>query len=214
MIIDVSYFYNGELAIPNIKTLASISDNLPKSNDDVTAIINRYERELLVNALGFENYTELSTQFEGVELKTDALEKWTDLVNGKTYINNGVTYRWDGLRQHDVKESLVAYYVYYHYLYKDAARYTGTGMQREQGKGSNEVDPMPKLVDVWRQFIDKYQGVNNTHPTLITTNYGFGVDWLGSNRGSFVSLYQFLVDNDEYGDYEFKAYGNLNKFGI
>lgn len=214
MITDVSYYIKGELAIPNIKTLASISDNLPKSNDNVTATIQRYERELLINALGVENYTELSTQFEGVELKADALEKWKDLVNGKTYTNGDVTYRWDGLRQHEQRESLVAYFVFYHYLKQDAERYTGIGMQREKGKGSEEIAPINKLVDVWSKFVDRYQGYNNSQPNVIRTRYGVGIDWRGSVDGSFVSLYQFLVDNDDYGDYTFKLYENQNKFGI
>jgi hypothetical protein len=106
-------------------------------------------------------------------------QKWIDLVNGKG--------DWKGLvyTLGTSKNSLLADYVYYHYLVNEASYMTGVGEVRANAKGSMNVNPTQRIVRVWNEFVLQYQqGMPNSYYT---------------NRvvpsGCYYSLLQFLVDN-------------------
>lgn len=217
MIIDTSYFKGGKVYIPNAAGNPSVTGNVPTSEGKITSYIERYEEELLSNALGYENYEALSTAFKAdPTLANPENEKWKDLVNGKTYSFEGRLVKWPGLIQkgEHLNTSLIADFVFFFYLTDNFQHYTNTGMQKEKAKNAEEQSPALKLTQVWREFIQKYQFGVVTQPVTVTTRGGSYRDFYNPQFNAQRSLYQFLRDNDNYGDYEFKVYENRNRFGI
>ena len=213
MIIDTSYFKGGKVYIPNAVGNPSVTGNVPTSEGKITSYIKKYEEDLLSNALGYENYEALSTAFKADNSALDLPEnvKWKDLVNGKTYSFEGTQVRWPGLIQKgELNTSLIADYVFFHYLSDNFQHFTNTGMQREKAKNAEEQSPDLRLTQVWREFIQKYQFGVVTSPVI----QGNFIDSYSPQFNVQRSLWQFLRDNDQYGDYNFKVYENRNRFGI
>lgn len=219
MIIDPTYFNGGFLGIPNAVNNPSITGNVPTSVSSIDSYIAKYEKELLINAIGSANYTALTQAYKAdPTLAVDPLNvKWKNLVHGTPYDYDDREVVWNGLLQKngDIKTSLIANYVFYHYLIDDHQHYTTTGMQTEKAKNALETSPNLKLVKVWRDFIELYQYGFEVCPTRMTNSWGLiGVDFYQAQQNTVRSLYQFLRDNDDYGDYTFKTYGNINRFGL
>lgn len=217
MIIDKSYFKGGKLFIPNITSNASVTGNVPTASASIESYIARYEEDLLLHALGLENYEALKAALETDALLEDpANEKWKDLVNGKTYTFEDTQVKWPGLRttEGELKTSLIADYVFYHYLIDDFQHYSTVGIQKEKAKNAEPQSPNLKLTQVWRDFIHKYQEGAHLTPAIVNTPNGPYVDYFISNLNVKRSLYQFLKDNDQYGDFHFRVYENRNRFGL
>jgi len=195
MIIDTSYFLNKSVFIPNVINQPNIGGNNPNKTDVLKQEIDEKEAKLLISALGFEQYSELISQFEiNGELKPSALQKWIDLTNGKT-LENGK--RWNGLRYSygSKKISLIAYYVYFYFLSGDFSTYTTTGIQIANAENSENQIPNEKQSKAWNTFVKMYNGSN-----ICGRNYNFfqnwngiGMQWNGSNgESNEVSLYEFI----------------------
>jgi hypothetical protein len=217
MIITPTYFLKGELFIPN-----TTNGNAGKSTaiqNDLASIITKYERELLINALGVTLYNDLSSQtFLSGVIDTGAPDKWKDLVNGKTYARDSKEFIWDGLKGFD-GNSLIAFYIYCKYLENDEVTYSTTGMANESVTNADRVSYTPKYVKAWSQFLTQYQSVNNGSPVRLVNGFGsVGLDYCG-NGDCRVSLYQFLTDMNEadataYPNFQFRIYESKNSFGI
>lgn len=217
MIIDSSYFTNGELFIPNNKDLSARPVGSPSVVNALDTFIDKYERDLLLNALGVTLYNELISQFTDGVLNVGALQKWKDLVDGSDYTINGKVYRWDGLRGY-AKQSLIAFYVYCNYMRNNESTYTTTGVVQNTANNANNVSFTPKYIKAWQSFIDQYQDEFDNDPRIIINAYGVGLDYY-NNKNIKVSLYQYLLDQNEldataFPDFEFKFYENENSFGI
>jgi len=206
MIIDTSYFLNKSVFIPNVVNQPNIGGNNPNKTDVLKQEIDEKEAKLLISALGFEQYKELSEQFNtDGSLKTGALQKWKDLTEGKT-LENGK--RWNGLRYSygSKKISIIAYYVYFYFLSGDFSTYTATGIQVANAENSETQTPNQKQSEAWNTFVKMYNGSD-----LCGRNYNFfqnwngiGMQWNGSNgQSNEVSLYEFLSDYPEDYDLSF-----------
>lgn len=217
MVIDKSYFKGGKLFIPNITSNASVTGNVPTASADIESYIARYEEDLLLHALGLENYEALKAAIENdAAFAEPENEKWKDLVNGKTYTFEGVQVKWAGLRtmEGELKTSLIADYVFYHYLIDDFQHYSTVGIQKEKAKNAEPQSPNLKLTQVWRDFIHKYQFGAELSPVVVHTPSGSYQDYYSASMNVKRSLWQFLSDNDQYGDFSFKVYENRNRFGL
>ncbi len=217
MIITPTYFVKGELFIPN-STSGNAGNNTAIQNDLATTI-TKYERELLINALGVTLYNDLSGQtFINGDIDAGAPQKWKDLVDGKTYTKDSKEFIWDGLKGFD-GNSLIAYYIYCKYLENDEVTYSTTGMANESVTNAEKVSYTSKYVKAWNQFLTQYQRLNSGSPIRLINGFGgVGLDYYG-NVDCRVSLYQFLVDSNEadataYPDFQFRLYEGKNSFGI
>jgi len=216
-IIDETYFERGGLYIPNNKDITVEPTGSPTVVTELTDFITKYERKLLINALGVTLYDLLVVAMDDID---NADQKWQDLVNGKNYTNaNGNVKRWNGLRGFD-KQSLVAMYVFTEYLRNDNETYATVGTVKSDSKNAVRVDATPKFIKAHQQFIEAYQGSSVVDsPTVVVNGFGsVGYDWLGSDKVE-VSLFRYLTDSNElvadtYEDFEFMFYENLNSFGI
>ena len=147
-------------------------------------------------------------------------QKWINLVNGTNYTDpNGNVRRWDGLKGYD-KQSVIAFYIFTEYLRNNNETYTTTGVVKNDAKNAQVIDPTPKYIKAYNQFIEAYQGSMSVNTPVVLIN-GFGTVGLDyyNNKSVQVSLLRFLSDSNEldetaYPDFEFRLYEPQNSFGI
>lgn len=223
MLIDNTYFQQGELYIPNSRDMnASVTGGTNVAK--IQVFIDRYERDLLINALGVVLYNQLKTILDADTLNDVGNEKWEKLVNGEDYTLDGKTYRFDGLLGFS-QQSFVASYVYCRYLKDNDATYTTVGTVRDTAKNATSVSAAPKYVGVWNSFIEKYQGNHGNQaflddPVIIRNTVGeIGLDWFAGEEGIFRSMYQYMTDKNEvdetnFPDFQFTFYHDKNSLGI
>ncbi|WP_407265047.1 hypothetical protein R5N98_02695 [Tenacibaculum maritimum] len=217
--ITSSSCFKGDIHVPNSQDTAPNS-NLLGNVSELDMFIHEYEPDVLIKCLGRSLYNEFSNQFkEDYSLKDTADSKWDDLLKGKEYTISGKTVNWKGLiyKQGQYDKSLIAYYVYYHFLSNDIENYTGTGVSTKKSKNTEKVSPIPKAVRAWRKFYELTVG-GFYSPILINNNHGYGIDWIGNDNGD-KSLYQFIQDMNNinpntYPNWQPKRFENLNLFGV
>ena len=180
MIIDTSYFF-GDILIGQLSE-QSVQDKL-------TLFINQFEPEILQGLLGYETYKKLIAVTVPIE------QRWTDLKNGKEYIDElGVLRKWNGLVQ-SIKVSLIAYYVYYWYQRSQATTTSGTGEGKTQTQNAIPVSPVGKMVNAWNKMV-------NQNIEL----YRF----LNANKEVYTEWYDWAVKDDS----NIKFFHSINSFNI
>lgn len=200
-IITSSYF-NGKLFVPNAIAVPDIQtsygDDAPGNTNKLDLFIEKFERLLLVNALGNAQYQELILHMN------DVTGKWHDLINGKGYddkVFNGI-------------KDIIAYFVYVHFLKYESVQFNTTGLERANAANSLSVDPTSRLVDYWNEFVQMYQHQDCFCWCFPFFPFGFNGD---STTSNFVSLYQYLLDHEESEVFDvslFKFYMRANILGI
>lgn len=218
-IIDSTYFEKGSLYIPNNKNVNVEPTGTPTVVTELDFFITKYERQLLMNALGVTLYDELQVALLDLPASD---QKWKDLVNGRNYTNaDGNVKRWDGLKGFD-NQSVIAFFVYTEYLRNDNETYATVGTVKNDAKNATNIGATPKFIKAYNQFVEAYQGdLSSPAPSIVVNGFGsLGVDWYGSENVQ-VSLYQYLLDANEedetafpdFGD-TFRFYALQNSFGI
>jgi hypothetical protein len=143
--IDSSYFF-GPLTIPQ-KSDAAVSSSL-------TWLINELEPKLLTDLLGYELY---KTYAAGIAVLPTPDAKWTDLRDGKEYTNrSSILTKWKGLKYTEgttAKKSLIANYVYWHWMEKEASASTGTGEKVPNAQNAVNTSPIHKMVRAWNEMV-------------------------------------------------------------
>ena len=216
MIINSSYFQNKSVFIPNSIVNPSLGGNSPDAITQLDMEIAEKEHELLIAFLGQEQTIELLNQFEtDGAWKPSALQKWKELVDGVTYDNK----KWNGLRYTigGKKISLIAYYVFFHYLKDDFSTYTTTGINVARSENSVTQDPNGKQVNAWNKFISMY-GCNDRYGTdysFFSNWNGFGIRWGANRNNNEITLYRFMQDNaDDYDSSFFTHFNVINVYNL
>lgn len=201
--IITSDYFKDKLFIPNSVVVPDIQkapNQSPTNVDKLDRSIEKYERLLLVNALGIEQYNELMAHIG------DSSGKWYDLINGATYDNkvyNGIS-------------DIIGYFVYVNFLKYEAVQFNTTGLERSNAANSTSVYPADRLIDYWNEFVTMYQsGLELCGCSGF--NWRFPIFWydLYSSSSNFVSLYQFMQDKaDDYDSEYFRFYEIQNTLGI
>lgn len=192
MLIDIGYFKGG-LTIPNIEKDASGFEN---------DYINKYEKEILVRLLGNTLYSNFMAGLAAPTIE----QKWLDLRDGKDYtitINEvDYTIRWNGLINSE-KESLIAYYVYFHWLQRNYHQLSGLGVIDTTTENATKVDPNEKLV--W---------ANNECAKLAGEYYHITLGYF--EYTSFEpSLFNFIINNQtDYVGWVYTPLLPINNLGI
>jgi hypothetical protein len=222
-IIDDTYFQPSKREVPNLDEADS------RTFAELQLLIDEKCRLLLLGFLTLEQFTELDSYLvDGIfpeDAQPDELlpnyvpQKWIDLVNGATYIKNGVTLNWTGLiyKKGAYKGSLLADYVYYYWLTQNVSYMTGVGDAKGNPKGASLVIPTQRVVNTWNDFVKQYQSNCNG---FFNWNYGcfdYSWYWVGINYSNQneVSLIQFLSDKDEdYPNDNRRLYAIQNQLGL
>jgi len=225
MIVDNTYFNRPEVYIPNNTDVGAQPLSSETVKTDLDIIIDKYERKLLLDALGVTLYDELVTALKDIE---GAAQKWKDLVQGANYTVNNQVYRWDGLQGYN-KDSLIAYYIFTQYLVYDEFTYTTTGMVQNQANNAETVPFNSKYVRAWNNFLEMYQADLYRYSNRCYNFYKRNNWYLSYNESLTLyknievnvkaSLWQFLndantLDATAFPDFQFKVYEPVNRFGL
>lgn len=208
-LIDESYF-NGIINVPNL--------NEPRGESvGLSNCVNDKVRLFLENLLGYENFKELDSFILDGKLKDDAPEKWKNLVYGCEFEKGDTKYYFKGLLEKSsyLNKSLLAYYSFYHWHTDEYTQVVGTGEVSLNGKNATNVNPTPRLVRVWNDFVNMHQGSSYNRPNIYT-HCGVKVsDYLGSSNSNYVSLIEFLNHNSEiYKGFLNIRFDIINQFGF
>jgi hypothetical protein len=200
-LIDEDYMIR-DISIPNLND----TKNLAAFETDV----DKYQKEVLKEALGFELYSlfiaDPSSEQRFIDIRDG--KPFSFDLNGKT-----VTREYVGL-QNDELESLIAYYVYFNTVSNRATYTSGIGEVLPQGENSVRVSPNQKLMRAWNNFVDLtgFLAYDNRYcgkyfNKLDLSSYSFLND-----AGS---LYNFLLANkDVYPEWEFAPTDKIYLFNI
>jgi hypothetical protein len=166
--------------------------NLPTgAYDTVTESIARYERDILIQLLGYD----LAKLVIAYNVSTSP-QRIKDIVEGKEYTEGDYTVKWNGLVNSD-KVSLLAYYVYIEYLRNNAVTFQNVGAVASQAEGGS-------MVSV----------------TALIQRAGYRLRALAGYAGNDMyapSLYNFLNNSAyiaTYPEWLFQEYKPANAFGI
>jgi len=224
MIIDNSYF-TGVLKVPNSQeSLAPLSDR-NGNEKKIEDYIDRYERQVMIYALGLTNYNDLISYIDPItgdwNDEGTTPQKWLDFMDGKEYSVEGVDFEWKGLRYEEgnQKYSLIAYYVFSKFLPDISVSFGSAGMQKENTKAARGYSSIPKTVDAWNGFVKLYQGdeIEETGGAKLWVGRGIvGLDYYQRDivEGD-VDMYKFLTDNSaEYPGVTTQLFSHTNSFGL
>lgn len=218
-LIDSTYFEN-----TNIVANVNEPDPNYKVNSELDLLINKGERNVLSFAFGIKMWNDFK-QYSENGIPTVAPQNYIGIIKGKEYQKNGKDCFWMGLVQEDIKESLLADYVYCLYHSAEITQTTGIGEVLLESKVGSRTSSIPKITKTWNKFIEKLHGGFRSHPSgfiLEGNPYWYvngGVDYYGVNHNTGeVSLIQFLFDNKEQYpllDTNYRRFGEFkNELGI
>lgn len=194
--------------------VGEINVDQASANTSLTQAITQYEKEILIQLLGYKLYSLLIADCTDF---VPATQKYLDLVNGKEFTQeyNGqdVTIKWEGLANAQF-QSLISYYVFYKYVERDVTRLYGTGVSMAESKeGWQRASAVNKLCAAWERMRELYGKV----PPVYKNHYDKPVK--GSDLSHVfncdASAYNFLLANKvDYPDWIFTPQWNINAFGI
>lgn len=206
-LINTSYFI-GEINLPNID----------KKINTYNAAIEQYEKEILINLLGYELYTE----FIAAIALPGPDQKWLDLRDGAEftmeYNGQDITLKWEGLIN-DEKISLIAYYCYYKIRKRDVSLTTSVNEVRGKLENSETVNETRKIINAWRLMLSLYGETECSYNGFNWTSRA--VEYFDKYLSEYdtyndlPSAFNFLNANRaDYPDWRFTPRANLNEFGI
>ena len=144
--IDHTYFF-AELSIAQKADVAN----------SLLMFINEHEERLLTDLLGYELYKAYKT---GIAEPTPAA-KWTEIRDGAEYTSrSGYLTKWKGLiliygsGAVKSKKSLIANYVYWHWMSNNQTVSTGSGEKAAANQAAEFVPVAPKMIRAWNQMVD------------------------------------------------------------
>lgn len=136
--VNIDYF-KGDTNLPNIeKDVAAFKDNY----------IDRYEKEIQQQVLGVTLY---DLYIAGIN-ETTIAEKWSNLLNGKSYtVTDGtqtIGVKWNGFVNAE-KVSLLSYYIFTKYVEDKNTQMTGLGNSTAEKENAISQSPRVKLVKAY-----------------------------------------------------------------
>lgn len=128
-------FFVADITIPNTATPAII--------ERVNAFIVKFEKECLIDILGYELYKAFTTEDSA---------RMTALLSGQEYTDsNDELQKWQGL-VHDTNRSLLAYYIYWKFQEASATQTTGVSTGAMKTQAGVSVSPAEKMVSAFNCF--------------------------------------------------------------
>lgn len=116
--------------------------NIPLgTNNTVTQQIARYERDILIQLLGYD-LAKLVIAYNS----STSPQRIKELVEGKEYTEGDYTVKWNGLINSE-KVSLLAYYVYIQYAKGTASPLMNVGTVKPAIEGGAVVSPAGKIQE-------------------------------------------------------------------
>lgn len=148
-IINDTYFYSPKYEIPNLEE----SDS--KAFSQLERLIDDRCRLFMQSILTDDEFVDFESYLVGgifPIVTTGIPQKWIDLINGKE--------NWKGLiyTNGTNKGSLLVDLVYHDFLVENNTYITSFGDTKANPKGAVNVNSTQRIVNVWNDFVSKYQG--------------------------------------------------------
>lgn len=163
-LIDSTYFI-GEIALP--------AQALTGDYADIDPYIVKYEKEALIELIGYTLYKELKTGIDAGAPDYGA-EKWKRLITGHeyeiTYLGDTHLVKWNGLINSE-KISLLAYYIFNKYVRYHVTHTSGFGELIQSAENAVKTSPATRMVNAWNRFIDLRGKPSDA--TILPTCYNF-----------------------------------------
>jgi hypothetical protein len=141
-IISAAYFNDGIKNIPNI--------DKPSVSEMLTDLIAVSEKVYLTAVLGYPLYKAF---IAGLAEVTPAA-KWVALRDGKDFVYNGKTIRWNGFKDGTTFQSPIANYVMSRYLNDKSIVTSGAGETSSKFENANAESPLTKYVANWNEMVN------------------------------------------------------------
>lgn len=139
-LIDSTYF-SGEINLPG----GSLSGDLADIDDYIT----RYEKEALIDILGYTLYKDF--------IANPSDTRWTRFSAGYEYsidyLGESHLVKWNGLVNTE-KVSLLAFYIYYKYVEFHVTHTSGFGELLQKAENADKISVSQKRVNAWNRFIE------------------------------------------------------------
>lgn len=199
-------YFKNEIRIPNIK------DNGVYTSE-ITDAIDKYESECKIDLLGYELNKLLDADLD--ESGEPQSDRFKALVNGAefTHPDTGQLLKWIGF-VNEKQESLLAYYIYYNYVYNDNIHLSGVGSTDIQAKNAVKVSPFDKLQIAWSKFKTLYDGFSFFECDCFSEN-GVKASDINGTFNTLPSAYNFLYANKaNYPEWIFKPKYDKDIFSL
>lgn len=200
-IVNKTYFDKGNFLHIPLAVNEPSGLNVTNSNE-LDSLCVDVEKEILLNALGYELYTEMFALTD-ITIENSENERWKKLIQGDEL--------WIGL---DNDNSLIAYRIFEQFATETNIRLSATGATKVNAENATNQTPAYLITTANNRFIKQYQGDYLIDPIVI----GNFTDWMGCNQGTEKSLYGYLVekkaDFPEWDLSKFRVYETKNTFGI
>jgi hypothetical protein len=141
-LIDYTYFI-GDINLP--------AQVLTGSNPPIDAYIERYEKEALMNLLGYDLYKAFKAEIDTSPQAFSAV--WSGLVSGEEYTVGSYLRKWEGLVNAE-KCSLIAYLVYFHYLKDQVTSYESVGAVTGLAENASRAAADGLIVNAWNRYVE------------------------------------------------------------
>ncbi len=140
--IDNTYFIRG-IELPGTA--------IDGDREDLTPYITQYEKEVLINLLGYPLYKDF--------IANPGNDRWVNLIIGKEYevdyLSGTTTVKWNGLVNTE-KLSFIAYYIYYFYMKFHVSNTSRTGESISEKENAKSISPSDKMVPAWNNYVELY----------------------------------------------------------
>jgi hypothetical protein len=173
-LIDESFFI-GEINIPNT--------GKPEIKESLDVFINKYEKELMQRLLGIQLW-------KIYDIDSTSL-RFTDLINGVDYTTGSYYYSWRGLVWGTApnKHSLIANYIYWHWIKDKEIWNSGIGTIRATPNQAISISPGLKMSTTWNQF--SYQVAEFNH--YMSSSLSVYPEWQPFNLWEFRTVNDFDI---------------------
>lgn len=164
-LIDESFF-RGEINIPN-------STN-PAILERINWFIQKYEPLCLGQILGYNLHTAFIAGLASVPQNPLMVK----IKDGTVYTTNyNRDYKWIGLVDSTLKQSLIANFVYFYYMKDDTSKTTNLGTNIPKQELAVSVSPAEKMIRAWNEFskqareLRDYLNANSVKASYPTYNF-------------------------------------------
>jgi hypothetical protein len=220
-------FFKGDLFLPAMKPSITDEDTV----NSLQEFINGYSEKCLIECFGYTLFSEVKENSDGQSAKTDAAEKWKNLIDGEIVtMEDGSKKRWRGINYKSISTasandmSFIANYVYFFYERSEYVTKSTTGDVTLTAAGSTPANAGYKTSIVWNKFVDLVvgrsgsdRGLLRNRGILLESDFGFYVDWYSDNND--FSLYDFILYKNKlvkntYAFFAPKYFSKINEMGI
>lgn len=165
---------------------------------DITPYITMYEKQVLIDLLGYPLYKDLQAEIDADSYST----RWDRFVNGHEYTidyaGEETTVRWNGLINDD-KQSLLAYFIFYYYLKFHTTFTSNRGQLLANSENAEAHNPAQIMSNAWNLGRELYGVIDSEK--IVPSAYNF--------------LYNFEDDEtDGFEGWIFTPCGHHNSFGL